>query len=133
MTRTRAAWGWFIGWLVVGAGAALGTISILSIGVFVLAITVVIALLFATRRSSVDGLPGLISGFSLPLFYVAYLNRGGPGQVCNVHKGVHECSERWDPRPFVVVGAIFLFGGLAAFVVVRHFLQRRALQSASRV
>lgn len=131
MTRTQAAWGWFVGWFVVGAGAALGVISILTIGVFVLAITVVIALLFATRRRSVDGLPGLISGFSLPLFYVAYLNRDGPGTICTFDQGIHSCGDEWNPAPFATVGAAFLLTGLIVFLAMQHSRKRRAATTAT--
>ena len=73
---------WFIAWMLTGAGYALGILGALSIGPYVLVITVAATIVLATRTGSRVGLPGLISGPSLPLFYVAFLNRSGPGTVC---------------------------------------------------
>jgi hypothetical protein len=80
--RDRKGVFWFIAWMFVGAGYALGVLSALSIGAYVLLITVVATIVLATRAGNRVGLPGLVSGLSLPLFYVAYLNRSGPGTIC---------------------------------------------------
>lgn len=69
---------WFIAWMLTGAGYALGILGALSIGPYVLVITVAATFVLATRPGSTVGLPGLISGISLPMFYVAFLNRSGP-------------------------------------------------------
>jgi hypothetical protein len=73
---------WFIAWMLMGAGYAIGILGALSIGPYVLVIAVAATIVLATRTGSRVGLPGLISGLSLPLFYVAFLNRSGPGTVC---------------------------------------------------
>jgi hypothetical protein len=106
---------WFAAWLVVGAGAALGTISV--IGVIVLPVTTALAVLLATRRGSFAGIAGVVSGLGLPLLYVAYLNREGPGTVCRtLSGGVGEsCVDEFSPWPWLVVGALFLVGGVAVF------------------
>jgi hypothetical protein len=55
---------WFIAWMLTGAGFALGILGALSIGPYVLVITVAAAIVLATRTGSRVGLPGLISGLS---------------------------------------------------------------------
>ena len=68
---------------MVGAALSLGVLGAMTIGIFVLpfALLGLLALLKwgDDRQSSV----GLISGVGLPLLYVAYPNRNGPGTVRN--------------------------------------------------
>lgn len=59
-----------IAWMLTGAGYALGILGALSIGPYILVITVAATIVLATHTGSRVGLPGLISGLSLPLFYV---------------------------------------------------------------
>ncbi|HTG47702.1 MAG TPA: hypothetical protein VK646_08620 [Actinomycetota bacterium] len=121
----RHGFGWFVAWMVVGAGCSLGLLSLLSIGVYVLAVTIAITIFVATRRGSTVGLPGLLSGFSVPLFYVAYLNRGGPGTVCTITASSQTCTEEWSPWPWLVIGIALLVGGVVWFVAAGR--QRRAM------
>ena len=109
--------GWFIAWIVVGVAFIFALLGAMTIGVFVLPIAAGLAVLVATRRGSSAGIPGLISGVSLPLFYVAFLNRDGPGEICrSFASGGSSCTEEWSPLPWLFVGALFLLGGIAAFV-----------------
>lgn len=111
--------------MFVGAGFALGLLSILSIGIFVLVLTASGMAFLATRRTSSIGLPGLISGLSLPLFYVAYLNRQGPGTICEYSRGGTNCAERWSPWPWAAAGGVFLLAGVVLFVVIYLGVKRR--------
>jgi hypothetical protein len=52
---------WFIAWMLTGAGYALGILAALSIGPYILIITVVATIVLVTRTGSRVGLPGLIS------------------------------------------------------------------------
>ena len=116
-----SAWGWFVAWIVVGVGFMFALLGAMTIGVFVLPIAGGLAVLVATRRGSIVGIPGLISGLSLPLFYVAYLNRDGPGDICrSFADGGSACTEEWSPWPWLFVGALFLLGGIAVFVQVNR-------------
>ena len=111
------AWVWFIAWIFVGLALMFALLGALTIGVFILPIGVGLTLFVATRRGSKVGLPGLISGASLPLFYVAYLNRDGPGTICrSFADGSSECVEQWSPWPWLVIGALALLGGVLVFV-----------------
>jgi hypothetical protein len=60
--------------------------------------------------------PGLISGLGVPLLYVAYVNRAGPGSICTAVAGGQECNDEWSPWPWLAVGVILLVLGVAAFV-----------------
>ena len=115
---------WFIAWMLVGAGYAFGVLAVLSIGAFVLLITVVATIVLATRAGNRVGLPGLISGFSLPLFFVAFLNRSGPGTICTTTATSQSCSDEWSPWPWLVIGIVLLVGGCVLFVMANH---RRAV------
>ena len=119
-TRPRVpAWVWFVAWILVGITFAFALLSAMTIGVFVLPVAVGLAVLVATRQGSIVGIVGLISGASLPLFYVAYLNRDGPGNVCrSFADGGSACTEEWSPLPWLFIGAVLLIGGVAAFVTV---------------
>jgi hypothetical protein len=115
--RDRTGVVWFIAWLLVGAGYAFGILSALSIGAFVLLITVVATILLATRAGNRVGLPGLVSGLSLPLFYVAYLNRSGPGTICTTTDASQTCSDEWSTWPWLVVGIVLLLIGCVWFAI----------------
>ncbi len=82
MTGNKRDWLMFTGWLLIGASYLLALLTILSIGIFILPIMVVGTVALATRRDTQRGLPGLVSGASLPLFLLTYLNRHGPGTYC---------------------------------------------------
>jgi hypothetical protein len=111
---------WFIAWMLVGAGYALGLLSVLSIGAYVLLITVVATFVLATRAGNRVGLPGLVSGLSFPLFYVAYLNRSGPGTICTTTATSQTCSDQWSPWPWIVVGILLLVSGCVWFAMANR-------------
>ncbi len=111
---------WFIGWMLIGAGYALGILGALSIGPYVLLITVAATIVLATRTGSRVGLPGLITGLSLPLFYVAFLNRSGPGTVCTSTATSRSCVDEWSPWPWLVIGIVLLVAGYAWFAMANR-------------
>jgi hypothetical protein len=104
--------GWFGIWMLLGAAFALGSISV--IGVFLLPAAALLTGVVARIGRSAAGLPGLVSGLGLPLFYVAYLNRAGPDpNHCNAD--VTHCEELMNPWPWFAIGAGFVLGGVALF------------------
>jgi hypothetical protein len=115
-THSRLPWVWFTAWLLIGAGYALSFIGIASIGLFVLPLPVLATLLLVRRRQATSGLPGLISGLAVPVLYVAYLNRAGPGTICTTVTGGQACNDEWSPWPWLAVGVILFVFGLAAFI-----------------
>jgi hypothetical protein len=111
---------WFIAWMLTGAGYALGILGAFSIGPYVLVITVAATIVLATRTGSRVGLPGLISGLSLPLFYVAFLNRSGPGTVCTSTATSQSCVDEWSPWPWLGIGIVLLVSGWLWFAMANR-------------
>jgi hypothetical protein len=113
---------WFAVWLIIGAGFALSLLGAASIGLFVLPLPVLATILLARRRHAASGLPGLVSGLGIPLLYVAYLNRAGPGAICTTITGGQDCTDEWSPWPWLAAGAILIVLGSAAFTAWRRLL-----------
>lgn len=108
-TTNRANAAWLVAWTAVGAAYALGVLAILSIGMFLLAIAAVATFFLGRQPKARSGIAGLVSGAGLPLFYVAFLNRSGPGTVCTGHS----CVDEWSPSPWLVIGvALVVVGGV---------------------
>ncbi len=119
-TLRPAAWkyGW---WLLVGALFGLGIASLLTIGVFLLPVAIILAAvgaLMPTLRNS--SAVAILAGIALPLLYIAWLNRAGPGTVCKASASEVSCFDTWSPWPFVVVPAVLV---VAAIVFARVALR----------
>jgi hypothetical protein len=109
--------GSYLAWVAVGAGLSFGVLAILSIGVFVLAVTVVATFFLARRSDARAGVAGLVSGFGLPLLYVAFLNRWGPGMICTATATGTSCADQWSPWPWLLIGSALVAVGVAWFIV----------------
>jgi len=88
---------------------------LLTIGLFVLPIAVVTTVLLVRRRQAGRGALGLVAGLALPLFYVALLNRDGPGMICSAIEGGTACTQEMSPWPWFAAGLVFLAVGTSAF------------------
>jgi len=97
-----------------------GFLSILTIGIVVLPVAIGFTVLLARRPSSISGMTGIIAGLGLPLLYVAYLNRGGPGTVCAQIPGGESCSQEWSPWIWLGAGVFLVALGIATFIVTQH-------------
>ena len=106
----------FAGWCVVGGGASLGVLSLLTIGPFVLLLSLMLSALLLWRVDFGWGMAGMISGAGLPVLYVAWLNRGGPGEVCTRTATSQSCGDEWSPWPFVVVAVGLMVTGVVVLV-----------------
>lgn len=115
----------FLAWAVVGAGACFTVLAALSIGVYV-APAVIIALIVLLRweRARTIAAFGMISGLGPVLLYVAYLNRGGPGNVCTTSGISQSCVTEMSPWPWLVAGIAALAAGIAAFAAQRPHRNR---------
>ncbi|MDQ0760197.1 hypothetical protein QF027_002832 [Streptomyces canus] len=111
-----AGWGWFLAWLLVGACGGVGLAAILTVGAAFVVLAAVAAV-FLLRRGPGRAVVGGVSGVALPLFYLAYLNRGGPGQVCHAVPGGQACTDEYTPVPFLVAGALVLVAGCVIHVM----------------
>lgn len=72
-------------WSLVGADACLSVLGALTIGIFVAPMVAVLAGVLLVTAGPSRSIFGALSGVSLMLFFVAWTNRGGPGEVCTVH------------------------------------------------
>ena len=113
----------FLAWPVVGAALAVSVLGALTIGAYVLPFALGGLFLLlrwgGDRRSSV----GLISGLGLPLLYIAFLNRDGPGTICSSYgNGGRQCVDEWSPWPWLLIGLALVTAGIVLFVRLRRAL-----------
>jgi hypothetical protein len=108
-------YGW---WAATGALMSLGVVSLLSIGLFLLAGTAVLLIvglsLAPVRRG---GHVGALAGMSVAPLYLAWLNRQGPGTVCEAVQDGTRCEDLWAPWPFLAVGLVLLAMAVAIGVL----------------
>ncbi|MGW2618157.1 hypothetical protein [Streptomyces sp. NPDC001500] len=114
--RRAVAWGWFAGWLAVGACAGAGLAALLSVGVVLLLVAAAAAGLLL-RKSPRNAIAGLMAGPAVPLLYLAYLNRGGPGTVCRTTADGQSCTDAYAPVPFLAGAVVLLCAGFVIFMV----------------
>ncbi|MFE2582148.1 hypothetical protein [Streptomyces sp. NPDC059378] len=111
---------WFCVWFVVGALGSLGLLTVLTVGLYLLPVAVAAGALLAVRRGSSAGLPGLVSGLGVPLLYVAFLNRDGPGNVCTTTASGQSCVDEFDPWPWLAAGTVLFLAGIVLAVLLRR-------------
>jgi hypothetical protein len=105
----------FAWWCVAGAGGCFGVLSLLTVGPFVLLGTLFLCGWLLSRFNFGWAMGGLLSGAALPLLYVAWLNRDGPGEVCTRTATSESCGDESSPWPWVAVAIVLLLSG---FVVL---------------
>jgi hypothetical protein len=110
----------FFAWAAVGAGVCLSVLAVLSIGLFVLPVVIagLTALLIWPGSRTVAAL-GVVSGLGLIPLVVAYLNRGGPGNVCTTSAASQSCTTEWSPWPWFAAGLALVTLGAVAFALLR--------------
>ncbi|MFE7168281.1 hypothetical protein [Streptomyces sp. NPDC057616] len=113
-------WPWFCAWFLVGALASFGMLTILTVGALLLAVALGTAVFLATRRGSRAGRAGLLSGLGVPLLYVAFLNREGPGTVCTTTPTGQSCVDEYSPWGWLAAGAVLLVAGIVLGMVLRR-------------
>ena len=109
---TRQAWGWFAVWMLLGAGWCLAILAVLSIGVFIAPVVLVFTVLVTRQPAARASLGGVVSGLGLPMLYVAYLNRHGPGMHCTSTPTSESCTNEYTPWPFLLTGAVLFVLGV---------------------
>lgn len=120
-SESSQSWWSFAAWATLGAAYVFGVLALLSIGIFVLAgAGLLTVLLVKSSRAPHAGVAGAISGASIPLLYVAWLNRLGPGTVCRPIPGGQQCDEQWNPLPFLAIGVVLALLGVAVFEARRR-------------
>jgi hypothetical protein len=102
---------WFWAWALVGCAAALGFVSL---GVLVLAPVAGIVWLMASRPSIRPSAFGLLTGAGVPLLYIAWLQRAGPGTTCWKTVRASGCDHHLNPLPWLLLGIVLFVGGVVA-------------------
>jgi hypothetical protein len=120
MERSADSWGAFLGWSVAGVGMGVGVLSILTIGPFVMLLTLFLCGVLLWRPGPGPAMTGVISGAAAPPLWVAWLNRDGPGNICTRTATSTSCLDEWSPWPFVAVALVLLVVGVAVFGRLRR-------------
>ena len=81
---------------------------------FVLPCALLATFYLARRNPAGRFMTGVLSGLGVPLLALAFLNRRGPGTVCDAGGCQHHAS----PWPWLVAGVLFLLLGVATYVLV---------------
>lgn len=103
----------FVLWLLGGAAFTFLGLSLPSALFIGLPVAVLVAAVLSWR----SWLPGLLTGVSLPLFFVAWRHRGGPGWVRYQTATGGGSSELLDPVPWLLVAlGLLLAAGVLLMV-----------------
>lgn len=124
-TPTPPAWA-YLWWIAVGGLIGIGVASLLTIGlVFLLAggvLGVIGSLLPALHNRSAGA---ALAGLGAAALFLAWLNRGGPGEVCKpLSDDGMSCVDAASPWPFMAVAAALVAGAV--------LLARRRAQTLAR-
>ena len=88
MKARSDSWAAYWLWCLAGAGLCFGVLSILTVGPFVLLVTLGLCAWLLWRVDFGWGMLGLLSGAALPLLYVAWLNRDQFARRSGQHRAV---------------------------------------------
>lgn len=122
-SRDRSGPGGLVLWLVGGAALGFGFASLPSIGMLVLPVGVII-LVAAGIVTRGQGWPLMLAGTALPLLWVAWLQRRGPGWVTYETDTGGGGSELLDPVPWLLTGlGLLLLAGV--FLLLTGWLETR--------
>jgi hypothetical protein len=102
---------WFWAW------AGVGVLGVLSLDLGPLA--ALPALLFGALVATVGdrhrgSASGFVTGAGVPLLWVAYVQRQGPGTICWHTASSAGCDQHLDPLPWLIVGVTLVLAGLIA-------------------
>ena len=111
--KPRSHLPWFLAWVGVGIGFALGVSALGFIAVpLALAVTVLLVVFRHADRSAL----GILVGIGLLSLYVAYVQRKGPGTVYWHTSTASGADQYLDPRPWLFAGVLLVVVGVATYV-----------------
>lgn len=94
-------------WVAVGCAYVFAALAILTIGIFVLPVALLATAVLLLRHGADRAVAGaLVAGEGLPLLYLAWLNRQGPGTICRTSDGNLACGDQISPWPWLVAGLV---------------------------
>lgn len=99
---------WFWMWALDGALA----IFSLDVGPLAAAPALLLAALLGFRQRHRASASGLLTGAGLPLLFVAYVQRDGPGTTCYRTANSVGCDQHLNPVPWLIIGAVLVLTGL---------------------
>jgi hypothetical protein len=105
---------------VAGVAGCLGVLTLLTVGPFLLLGTLLVSAWLLWRFNFGWAMGGLLSGAALPVLYVAWLNRDGPGDVCSSTATTQTCTEQWRPRTIEAVAHELLVAWILVFAPARR-------------
>ena len=111
--KPRSQLPWFLAWVAVGIGFALG-VSVL--GVFAVPLALVATVLLIVFHHADRSALGTLVGIGFLSLYVAYVQRKGPGTVYWHTSTASGADQYLDPRPWLVAGIVLVAIGVAAFL-----------------
>jgi hypothetical protein len=106
---TRPTWGVFGAWAVLGLVAAFLTLILGTVG---LAASAVLGVTMAAVGRNLGTAWGFVTGAGVPLLWVGWLNRDGPGMVCSSIPSGTSCDQSLSPWPWVLVGLVLVTIGV---------------------
>lgn len=119
-TRTRTVAGSAIYWFLVGVLTSFGIAGIMSIGIFFLAAAAILTLVAVLLKIDTRGWPGIVIGAAFTPFYIAMLNRSGPGWICTRTATTTSCGEQLNPWWFVATGLALVAVGVILLLRTRR-------------
>jgi hypothetical protein len=102
-------------WALTGATYGFAVGSLPSIGLFLLAPAALLTIALARTPRTSRAWPAAIAGLAVPLLYIAYLNRSGPGTVCTTTATSQSCMEEYAPAFFLVAAGVVLVVSVLLF------------------
>lgn len=117
--KNTPAWA-YVWWLATGTAFGFGIVSLLTVGALLVLLALVLGLVGA-RLPATRGHAAILSaaGIAVPILYIAWLNRGGPGRVCHGTTQALSCVDEWSPWPFVAAAVVVVVGAVAGMLVAR--------------
>lgn len=104
-------WSWFLVWVLLGAAAALGTVSL---GPLLLVPIAALGMFLWSRPRIRRSAFGLLTGAGALLLYVAWVQRDGPGTTCWDTATGSGCDQHLNPLPWLVIGIGLFVSGVVA-------------------
>lgn len=108
-----AAFGW---WCLAGTGFAVGVLALFTVGPFLLLASYALSGVLLWRVGFGWAMAGLLSGAAVPMLWVAWANRHGPGTSCTSTALSTRCTEEWSPWPWLVLAVALVAVSVVVFV-----------------
>lgn len=99
---------WFWMWVLDGALAVFS----LDVGPLAAGPALLLTALLSFRQGRRASASGLLTGAGLPLLFVAYVQRDGPGTTCYRTANSVGCNQHLNPVPWLIIGAVLVLTGL---------------------